>query len=201
MDTTGGKPTLAVMLGDRRREAVYYDGSESPANDSVTVAARLARSRPDTVTSYTLTRALRFHYEVGAADDGTHGAWVVADGLSANGATIRSAAGVNATGAGLPDSVATGPVSDPPAILPRAISIADATVEEGPGAVLEFAVTLDRESQAVATVGLGDARRQRARAGEDYVGRLGHAGVRAGRDGEGRSGSRCSTMPTTRIAK
>ena len=169
VDTTGGMPTLAVMLGDRRREAVYYDGSESPANDSVTVAVRLARSRPPTVTSYTLTRALRFHYEVGAADDGTHGAWVVADGLSANGATIRSAAGVNATGAGLPDAVATGPVSDPPAILPPAISIADATVEEGPGAVLEFAVTLDRESQAVATVDW-ETRDGSARAGEDYVG-------------------------------
>ena len=79
-----------------------------------------------------------------------------------------------ASGAGLADAKATGTVSDPgevvPAGPPPAVSIADATVEEGPGAVLAFAVTLDRASQAPATVDW-ETRDGNARAGEDYVAR------------------------------
>ena len=78
----------------------------------------------------------------------------------------------NASGAGLADAKATGTVSDPaevaPAGPPPAVSIADATVDEGPGAVLAFAVTLDRASQARATVDW-ETRDGNARAGDDYV--------------------------------
>ena len=78
----------------------------------------------------------------------------------------------NASGAGLADARATGTVSDPaqvaPAGPPPAVSIADATVDEGPGAVLAFAVTLDRASQARATVDW-ETRDGNARAGDDYV--------------------------------
>ena len=81
VDTTGGEPTLTVMLGDGRREVAYYGGSG--------------------------TRALRFHHEMEAADDGGRGAWVMADGLSANGATIRSAAGVEAVLGVTPPPVVT----------------------------------------------------------------------------------------------
>ena len=77
-----------------------------------------------------------------------------------------------ASGAGLADARATGTVSDPaqvtPAGPPPAVSIADATVDEGPGAVLAFAVTLDRASQAPATVDW-ETRDGNARAGDDYV--------------------------------
>ena len=77
-----------------------------------------------------------------------------------------------ASGAGLADAKATGTVSDPaqvaPAGPPPAVSIADATVDEGPGAVLAFAVTLDRASQARATVDW-ETRDGNARAGDDYV--------------------------------
>ena len=77
-----------------------------------------------------------------------------------------------ASGAGLADARATGTVSDPaevaPAGPPPAVSIADATVDEGPGAVLAFAVTLDRASQARATVDW-ETRDGNARAGDDYV--------------------------------
>ena len=79
----------------------------------------------------------------------------------------------NASGATLADATATGTVSDPaqgsPAGPPPAISIADATVMEGPGATLSFAVTLDRASTATVTVGW-ETRDGSARAGEDYVG-------------------------------
>ena len=77
-----------------------------------------------------------------------------------------------AAGAGLADAKAKGTVSDPaevaPAGPPPAVSIADATVDEGPGAVLAFAVTLDRASQARATVDW-ETRDGNARAGDDYV--------------------------------
>ena len=78
----------------------------------------------------------------------------------------------NASGAGLADATAKGTVSDPaevaPAGPPPAVSIADATVDEGPGAELAFAVTLDRASQAPATVDW-ETRDGNARAGDDYV--------------------------------
>ena len=85
----------------------------------------------------------------------------------------------NASGSGLADGKATGTVSDPappepvepkpePDGPPPAVSIADARVEEGPGAVLAFAVTLDRASQAMATVDW-ETRDGSARAGDDYV--------------------------------
>ena len=72
VDTSGGAgaPTLAIEFGAQRREAVYASG--------------------------TGTAALVFHYVVGAADDGTRAARVVAGGLSLNGATIRNAEGVDA---------------------------------------------------------------------------------------------------------
>ena len=90
-----------------------------------------------------------------------------AEGAETMGLTLS-----NASGAGLADAAATGTVSDPaqvaPAGPPPAVSIADATVEEGPGAVLAFAVTLDRASQARATVDW-ETRDGNARAGDDYV--------------------------------
>ena len=70
VDTTGGAPALAIVLGGQRREAVYDRGSG--------------------------TAALVFRHAVGAADDGARSARVVAGGLSLNGATIRNAAGVDA---------------------------------------------------------------------------------------------------------
>ena len=70
VDTSGGVPTLAIVFGGERREAVYAGGSGAAA--------------------------LAFRLEVEAADDGTRGARVVAGGLSLNGATIRNAAGVDA---------------------------------------------------------------------------------------------------------
>ena len=51
---------------------------------------------------------------------------------------------------------------------PLAVSIADAMVEEGRGAVLAFAVTLDRAAQAMATVDW-ETRDGSATAGDDYV--------------------------------
>ena len=68
--TSGGAPTLAIVLGGQRREAVYVRGSG--------------------------TAALTFHHVVDAADDGALTARVVAGGLSLKGATIRNAAGVDA---------------------------------------------------------------------------------------------------------
>ena len=70
VDTTGGTPTLAIVLGDERREAVYSGGSG--------------------------TRALVFRHEVGSEEAGARGARVVAGGLAAKGGTIRNAAGVDA---------------------------------------------------------------------------------------------------------
>ena len=70
VDTSGGEPTLAIVLGGQRREAVYVRGSG--------------------------TAALTFRHVVDAADDGALTARVVAGGLSLNGATIRNAAGVDA---------------------------------------------------------------------------------------------------------
>ena len=66
---------------------------------------------------------------------------------------------------------ATGTVSDPPLPdgPPPAISIADATAEEGPGAELAFAVTLDGASSLPASEEW-ETRDISARAGEDYVG-------------------------------
>ena len=77
----------------------------------------------------------------------------------------------NAVGARLAGARATGTVSDPPLPdgPPPAISIADATAEEGPGAALAFAVTLDGASSAPASVEW-ETRDISARAGEDYVG-------------------------------
>ena len=63
VDTSGGTPALAIVLGGERRQAVYAGGSG--------------------------TAALVFRYAVGAADDGARSARVVAGGLSLNGATIR----------------------------------------------------------------------------------------------------------------
>ena len=117
VDTTGGEPTLAVMLGDGRREAVYYGGSG--------------------------TRALRFHHEVGAADDGARGAWVVADGLSANGATIRSAAGVEAALGFTPPPVVT------------SVSVAADTDGDGLWSAGEAVIVTVDFSEAV-TVRIGD---------------------------------------------
>ena len=70
VDTSGGTPTLAVVLGDARREAVYAGGSG--------------------------TQALAFVHEVGPDDDGARGARVVAGGLALNGATIQSSTGIDA---------------------------------------------------------------------------------------------------------
>ena len=70
VDTSGGAPTLAIVLGGQRREAVYVRGSG--------------------------TAELTFYHVVDAADDGALTARVVAGGLSLNGATIRNAAGVDA---------------------------------------------------------------------------------------------------------
>ena len=70
VDTAGGAPALAILLGGQRREAAYASGSG--------------------------TAALVFHYVVAQADDGASAARVVAGGLSLNGATIRNAAGVDA---------------------------------------------------------------------------------------------------------
>ena len=70
VDTTGGTPSLAIVLGGERRAAVYSGGSG--------------------------TTELVFRHEVGDADDGALGARVVAGGLALNGATIRNAAGVDA---------------------------------------------------------------------------------------------------------
>ena len=104
----------------------------------------------------------------------------------------------NASGAGLADARATGTVSDPaqvaPAGPPPAVSIADATVDEGPGAVLAFAVTLDRASQARATVDW-ETRDGNARAGEDYVAGVGDAALLAGRDGEDDPGHGSGRFP------
>ena len=82
----------------------------------------------------------------------------------------------NATGAGLADATATGTVADPagepPAGPPPAVSVADAEVQEGPDAVLAFAVTLDRASPALATVDwetLNGSGKAGAKAGQDYV--------------------------------
>ena len=79
----------------------------------------------------------------------------------------------NASGASLAGARATGTVSDPPpppvpAEPPPAVSIADAKVREGPGAVLAFAVTLDGASRAPASVDW-ETRDANARAGEDYA--------------------------------
>ena len=63
VDTSGGTPALAIVLGGERRQAVYAGGSG--------------------------TAALVFRHVVGAADDGARSARVVAGGLSLNGATIR----------------------------------------------------------------------------------------------------------------
>ena len=82
----------------------------------------------------------------------------------------------NAVGAGLADATATGTVSDPagepPVGPPPAVSIADARVQEGPDAVLAFAVTLDRASPSSVTVDwetLNGAGKAGAKAGQDYV--------------------------------
>ena len=77
----------------------------------------------------------------------------------------------NATGAGLADATATGRVSDPAGEQP-AVSVADAKVREGPGAVLAFKVTLDRVSRETATVDwetLNGGGKAGAKAGQDYV--------------------------------
>ena len=94
---------------------------------------------------------------------------VLADGETEDAETMGLTLS-NASGAGLADARATGTVSDPPAPLgpPPAVSIADARVDEGPGAVLEFAVTLDGASQAPAAVDW-ETRDANARAGDDYV--------------------------------
>ena len=78
----------------------------------------------------------------------------------------------NAAGARLAEAAAAGTVSDPPAVPLPEISIADARVDEGPGAVLEFAVTLDRAAASVVTVDW-ETRDGSALAGEDYVGSSG----------------------------
>ena len=51
---------------------------------------------------------------------------------------------------------------------PAALSVADASVDEGPGAVLDFAVTLDRERHAAVTVDYATSD-ETATAGSDYT--------------------------------
>ena len=64
---------------------------------------------------------------------------------------------------------------------PAALSVADASVAEGPNAKLEFAVTLDRERHAAVTVDLRDFGRHRDGTGGLHR-RLGHAHLRRRRD-------------------
>ena len=62
---------------------------------------------------------------------------------------------------------------------PVALSVADATVREGPGAMLEFAVTLDREHHADVTVDYATSNAT-ATAGDDYVAQSGTLTFAAG---------------------
>ena len=62
---------------------------------------------------------------------------------------------------------------------PAALSVADATVQEGPGAVLEFVVSLDRERHAPVTVDYATADGT-AVAGEDYTAASGALAFAAG---------------------
>ena len=70
VDTAGGTPTLAIVLGGERRTAAWSGGSG--------------------------TASLIFRHVVEEADAGARSARVVAGGLSLNGGTIRNGAGANA---------------------------------------------------------------------------------------------------------
>ena len=77
---------------------------------------------------------------------------------------------------------------------PAALSVADATVQEGPGAVLEFVVSLDRERHAPVTRRLRD-RGRHGRGGRGLHRGLGRARLRGRRDGEDGLGAGARRRP------
>ena len=148
VETSGGTPSVAVLLGGAaEKQAAYVRGSG--------------------------TDRLVFAYTLVEADGRATSALVPGDTLALYGGAIRSTAGLDATPGGnaavtlalaaLPACGEAGSVctadgralAGPLALTvpgPAALSVADASVEEGPGAVLEFAVTLDRARHAAVTV-------------------------------------------------
>ena len=77
---------------------------------------------------------------------------------------------------------------------PAALSVADAEVQEGPGAALAFSVTLDRSTSAAVQVDYA-TRDGTAQAGVGLHRKLGHASLRAGRDGEDGHGRGAGRFP------
>ena len=140
VNTSGGAPTLAIVLGGQRREAVYVRGSG--------------------------TAALTFHHVVDAADDGALTARVVAGGLSLKGATIRNAAGVDAVLgfvlAPAVTSVAVAPDSDgrwsPGEAVTVTVGFSDEVTVDTSGGTPALAIVLgEQRREAVYSTGSGTA--------------------------------------------
>ena len=183
VETSGGTPSVAVLLGGAaEKQAAYVRGSG--------------------------TDRLVFAYTLVEADGRATSALVPGDTLALYGGAIRSTAGLDATPGGnaavtlalaaLPACGEAGSVctadgralAGPLALTvpgPAALSVADASVEEGPGAVLEFAVTLDRARHAAVTVDYATSdgpSPKGAVAGSDYTATSGTLTFAAGETGK-----------------
>ena len=130
---TGEMVTAEVVFN--REVAVY-----GPPGVTPTLGITLDKRRREAVlTSTGSTATFTFSHTVTAADDGATVAALVANGITLNGTVI----GDNQGNAALLDfSVATGP----------ALSVADVSVTEGPGATADFVVTLAPAASETVTV-------------------------------------------------
>ena len=148
--------------------------STEEGTPSVGLALPGAGAREAVYASGSGTDRLVFAYTLAQADGSVASVLVAADALALNGGAIVSTGGLDAV---LTHNGA-GTVAVTRAVGP-ALSVADATVDEGPGAVLGFAVTLDRARHAAVTVdyATGDGT---AVAGEDYTAASGTLTFKAG---------------------
>ena len=148
--------------------------STEEGTPSVGLALPGAGARAAVYASGSGTDRLVFAYTLAQADGSAASVLVAADALALNGGAIVSTGGLDAV---LTHNGA-GTVAVTRAVGP-ALSVADATVDEGPGAVLGFAVTLDRARHAAVTVdyATGDGT---AVADEDYTAASGTLTFKAG---------------------
>ena len=124
VDTANGTPTVGLELGDGAgRKAAWTGGSG--------------------------TAALTFAYTITADDPPFTSVTVPPNTLALNGGAIRSTAGLAASLGHHGAALAGAP--PPPAREPT-FDVADASAQEGPGAVLAFRVTLTPPSPGVASV-------------------------------------------------
>ena len=142
VETSGGTPTVDVLLGSAAKRAAYVRGSG--------------------------TDRLVFAYTLAEADGRATSALVPADTLALDGGAIRSTAGLDAT-LGHPGAGYAGALRGPRAALP-VLSVADAAAAEG--GTLAFTVTLTPVASGEVTVDWATAdgpSPNGATAGSDYT--------------------------------